>query len=461
MKRFITSLYLLSLLFTAGCGKDFLEKRSNKALLVPTTLADFRLIMDNTTQLFDMSPGLNVLAGDEFEISATTLAGLTNVDQNTYLWAEEIFNGTGVQNDWNTPYRQVFFANIVLEGLAKLNADADAKLDEWKALKGSALFQRAFAFYNLSQSFAPVYRSDNAKDQLGIPIRLVPDVNAQSTRSTLQHTYEQIILDLKESIAYLPLKTAFHTRPPKAAAYAMLARVYLSMSEFVNAEKYADSALMFNSALLDYNTLDPTGTARRFPSALPKGNPEIIFYSAMPLYSFVANAQVTVSPTLYNSYAPFDLRKPLFYKDLKNNGIITLRGSYCGVNDAAAFAGLATDELYLIKAECLARKNDPSAMQWLNNLLVKRFKTNNFVPLQAADAEAALRLILAERKKELVARGLRWTDLRRLNLDPRFSVTLSRTVNGQDYVLLPNSKRYVFQIPPEEILGSDILQNER
>ncbi|MFP9100715.1 RagB/SusD family nutrient uptake outer membrane protein [Flavobacterium sp. RHBU_24] len=91
--------------------------------------------------------------------------------------------------------------------------------------------------------------------------------------------------------------------------------------------------------------------------------------------------------------------------------------SYWGSYDGSPlpFSGIATDEIYLIKSECLARAGKfTEAMQVLNTLLEKRWIAGTFFPLSATGT-AALDIILSERRKELVLRGLRWSDLRRLN----------------------------------------------
>jgi len=70
--------------------------------------------------------------------------------------------------------------------------------------------------------------------------------------------------------------------------------------------------------------------------------------------------------------------------------------------------------------------------------------------------------ILAERRKELVMRGTRWSDLRRLNKEARFQKTIQRTsADGQVYVLQPNSNLYTWQIPQRDIILSSIEQNPR
>ena len=100
-------------------------------------------------------------------------------------------------------------------------------------------------------------------------------------------------------------------------------------------------------------------------------------------------------------------------------------------------------------------------MSDLNMLLEKRYVAGTFVPLSATDAEDALIKVLAERRKELVFRGLRWPDLRRLNKDPRFAKTITRSLDGEIFELPPNSPRYVLPIPQKVIELSGIKQNDR
>src|SRR5690606_30895101 len=117
-----------------------------------------------------------------------------------------------------------------------------------------------------------------------------------------------------------------------------------------------------------------------------------------------------------------DLRKTLYFQK-NGDDSYSFKGSYDG--SAAFFIGLATDELYLIRAECSARSgNVADAMKDLNHLLEMRIKKDVFVPLLASNSESALDIILLERKKELLFRGTRWSDLRRLNNDPERMITI-------------------------------------
>jgi hypothetical protein len=438
-----------------ACKKDFLNTRPDKALLVPVTLSDMQALLDNTFVL-NITPGLTFIAdGDTFATDAGYNGYNLDMERNSYIWAKDIYAGQPA-GDWNVPYQQVFYANVVLEGLDKLAADTGM---EKNVLKGTALFHRALAFYGLVQQFAAPYQAGATGADAGIPVRLSSDVSLKVPRGTLKETYDRIFADLAEARNLLPVSTAYKSRPTVLALQALLARIFLSVGEYARAGRYADTVLAAHPALIDYNTLSSTAT-RPFPRALPNGNDEVIFYTAEVAYSFTNTAaQTLVDSGLYASYAANDLRKVIFYREL-TPGKLKFKGNYAGT--LAMFSGTATDELLLIRAECRARAGDAAgAMADLNTLLVTRWAKGTFVPYTATDADGALAQVLIERRKELVGRTLRWSDLRRLNTDPRFRVTLSHVVGGHPYSLDPGNQRYTYPIPEEEVRLGGLSQNAR
>jgi starch-binding outer membrane protein, SusD/RagB family len=165
-----------------------------------------------------------------------------------------------------------------------------------------------------------------------------------------------------------------------------------------------------------------------------------------------------VDSTLYSSYATNDLRRTMFFK--ATGSAFYFVGSYNG--NTSPFGGIATDEIFLIRAESKARSgNKDAAMADLNTLLQKRFRTGFFTPLTASDANDALVKVLKERRKELVLRGTRWADLRRLNKEPQFATTISRIVNAQTYTLPPNDLKYTFVLPLKVIQITGMPQTPR
>jgi hypothetical protein len=310
-------------------------------------------------------------------------------------------------------------------------------------------------YFQIAQVFAPVFNPSTAESDFGIPLRQHADINESIFRSSVKETYDKIILDLRSAITLLPDKPLYQTRPSKAAAYAMLSRVYQTMEDYHLAHLYADSSLMIQADLLDYNTLDTTSY-----SPFDWNNKEVIFNSSIVA---VDNSSITpyvniVDSNLYAQYDSNDLRKYLYYKAIP---ALTFNGYYN--SSGAVFSGLATDEVYLIRAECFAREQKPNeAMAVLNQLLESRWISAKYQPLAAMDAADALDKVLVERRKELIQRGLRWTDLRRLNHDPKYAKSLSRQALGKTYTLPPNDPRYVYPIPDNVIqFNKNLPQNKR
>jgi hypothetical protein len=229
------------------------------------------------------------------------------------------------------------------------------------------------------------------------------------------------------------------------------------MRDYNNAFRCADSALRMSNHLLDYNTVIATGNTPM--PAFPQ-NPEVLLYCISGTTDLDTNT-AKMDTVLYASYSENDLRKLLLFKT-SDSSAYSFKGSYDGGVTGYLFSAPATDEMYLIRAECFARMdNVSSAMNDLNALLIKRFKTGAFTGYTAGDPADALQLILTERRKELVMRMTRWTDLRRLNKDSRFATTITRIYHGQTYTLGPTSNWYVWPIPDDEILYSGIPQNPR
>lgn len=447
------SVCLVFIAFFTACEKDWLEAKPNQKLVVPTSIQDFQAILDNTSMLSTVSGGGEV-SSDNYYITKDVWDGLPSpIDKNSYVWDKDIFAGLSA-GDWDTPYRHIFYANNVLDEIDKIKP-APSDQSSWNNVKGSALFYRAFGHFTVASLFAKTYTASTAGTDLGIILKKTADFNEVARRANLQESYDFILGDVQLAARLLPPLPSIKTRPSKAAAYALLSRICLSMERYQQAKLYADSMLQIQPNLLDYNT-DVNLTAN-FP--FPQLNSEVIFRMTLASRAIILNTRAIIDPALYASYDNNDLRKEGFYR-LTNN-ILRYKGSYEG--SVVSFGGLATDEVYLNRAEAYARLGDiNNAMADLNTLMKKRWR--NTVPYQnitAIDQDDAIRKILVERRKQLVFRGIRWIDLKRLNKDPKFQVTLTRDLNGQIYTLAPNSNRYVFPIPDNELLVSNVEQNPR
>ncbi|WP_276348943.1 RagB/SusD family nutrient uptake outer membrane protein [Daejeonella sp. JGW-45] len=453
------TLFLLLSIVLGSCEKNFLDKKSDKALLIPRTLSEMQALLDNH-QVMNRTPAIGYLSSDDFNITdAGYNAFGTPVERNAYIWAKEIQEGTALL-DWNVPYQHIFYCNVALEGLADLT-EGEKKEPGWNTAKGTALFLRAYAYFNLLQLFSGPYDAAKAGQLPGVPISASSKIRQSLVRNSQLEGYELVLKDLLEAVDLLPGNQQVKTRPDRAAALALLARTALTMKNYDQAAKYAASSLGLKSTLNDYSQYS-TASLKPFPVVLPNNNDEVLFYAPLLNYSYLNSALTFVDPLLYQTYHADDLRKGLFFLNRGNNQF-TFKGSYAGpINPGAAFSGLTINEVYLISAEAKVRTGKVlEGLQDLNKLLEKRWKKNTFKPFSAGTSAEALKIVLEERRKELVGRELRWQDLRRLNDDPAFQVTLRRQSNNKAYQLLPGSLRYTFSIPADEIEIYGWEQNDR
>lgn len=449
--------YLLICAVLCSCKDDFLDAKPSSDIVVPNTLDDCQRLLENNQ--LNTTAALAVLSADEYEFNSYEdwLSTNTATERNAFIWTRDLFEGEVERKDWNAPYVSVFYANSVLSALESID---HTDRDRHDYMKGWALMVRSFAFFDLVRNFATAYDKLSAEDDPGIPLRLKPEVDEILERATVQQTYDQIITDLERAAALLPegIPVRNRNRPSKEAVFGLLSRVYLNMREYDKALLYADSCLSLYDKLIDYNTVDiAIGTP------FLRDNDEVIFQGTQHnAYAVTAmnpvNQSIRVNSDLLELYIEGDLRKQLYFESRDGKKYHFKRG----YNQALyPFSGIAVDEVMLIHAECLARVGrEGEAMQNMNRLLEKRFRSGAFVPVTIDKPNEVLEFILQERRKELVWRGHRWFDLIRLNKEGR-GISLHRQLGGKEYELHPDDSRWVFPIPDDEIGLSGIVQNIR
>ena len=122
---------------------------------------------------------------------------------------------------------------------------------------------------------------------------------------------------------------------------------------------------------------------------------------------------------------------------------------YDGVgNGYFNWGGLTTCEVYLIKAECLARGGDISgAMDVLNTVRQTRIRPDVYAPLTAADLEEAISLIRRTKDNELIFSIVPFADARRFNAEGTYARTLTKEYDGRTYTLTPGSHLWTMPFP--------------
>lgn len=451
-----TFLYLLVLIMIGilSC-KKFLNKKSDASLVTPSTLADAQALLDDADIMNILAtPAYMEASADDYFLLPATYHKFNQAFLNYYTWQPQEYN---FGNDWSSAYLAVYNANLCLDRLSVLSPLSQQR-DQYKRVKGGGLFFRAYYFTDLLWNYAKAYDANTATKDFGIVLRLNADFNSPSIRSNVADSYQQAIMDAKMAASLLPDYSVHPLRPSKAAAFGLLARINLSMRHYDQAYLYADSCLALNHELLDYN--EPADLNGSVMNDVPfnQFNKETIFYTELTnnIGIFVPS-RAKIDTILYDSYDDDDLRKQAFFKS--NSGYFQYKGSYTG-SPYSFFSGIAVDEILLIHAECLARAGKINqAMQDLNTLLKKRWdKSVSYTIRTALNSQDALSQILKERRKELLMRGLRWIDIKRLNKEGA-EITPKRIVDGKEFVLAPNDPFYALPLPTDIIRLTGVPQN--
>lgn len=455
---------LVIIVFLQACNSSFLDVKPSKQTIVPVTLEDYGLLLDNEN-VFGMSGAitLNFIGSDEYYLQDAIYNSLPTQTANlfqkqAYTWEKDIYTGDELRTDWSEAYAAILRCNVVLDGIENMDISAE-QLKRYQEIKGSALFMRAYNYYGIAQVYCDAYHKETASQKLGLPLRKSADPTLNIQRSTLEETYTFMISTLQEALSLLPPKRVKMTmvEPTQQAVHALLTRIYMQQGEYELAAKHAKASLNIDNTLLDYADHE-SGAAVPFP-LYGEGNTEILFYNNVGSMLTYAQPRMNVSEEFLDLYLEGDLRKALFFT--LYSGAIVFKGTYSGRANLW-FSGLARDEVYLNLAESLVRNGDLNeSMNYLNSLRSKRIDKDVYQPFETTDQDELLRFILDERKRQLYFRGTHWEDVRRLNKDERFHRPLVRKIGGDTYTLEPNSPRFAWPIPPAAIQNGGYEQNTR
>ena len=345
----------------------------------------------------------------------TLLTGLYSDELDDYSGSTDVVtfqenslnpNNSHVLNLWREPYKYIYQTNALIEGLE--NADGiDAVTKE--QFIGEALFIRAFCHFYLANFFGD------------IPYILSTDYikNASAFRQSKDEIYNQIIEDLKEAAALLPdfYVSDGRLRPNTYAAQALLARVYLYMQDWENAELLATSVIGASEHFeLETNLNQVFLTDSR--EAIWQLQPVITGLNTIEGFAFIlfgAPRNSALNSSVLNAFSDSDLRKENWVGTV-TSGSDTYFFPYkyqvfFGSDLTEYYMVLRLAEQYLVRAEARVHLND------LDGALVDVNKIRNRAGLGVASGasnELVLDLIYKERRRELFAEwGHRWFDLKR------------------------------------------------
>ncbi|HVS95769.1 MAG TPA: RagB/SusD family nutrient uptake outer membrane protein [Puia sp.] len=415
-RRYIAGSLFVALL-CAGCRK-FTETPAEQQLMTPSRVfsddADAEAAMAGV--YIDMAYGTRGFMNGAISLDAGLSADELDCRPQSLLPPEDSFRrnilspGDGLPTAlFDNGYLLVNELNSVIEGVRASASLSPAVQDR---LEGEAEFGRAFVYFYLVNLYGAV------------PLALGTDLlqNERLGRASVDSVYAQVTADLEDAQRLLPVDyfdapgyEGDRTRPNRATATAMLARVRLyrgqwdladsAASVLINDPRYLlepslDSVFLSGSREAIWQlqpVLKNFATADAFYYLLPPGRPNFI-----------------LTPDLMGAFETGDQRESHWTKGVTGTTYF-IPTKYRQTNPSAGAKEyemvLRLAEQYVIRAEARARVgNLAGAVADVNSV-----RTRAGLPGTSATGTAAvLAAVLQERRVELMTEwGHRWLDLKR------------------------------------------------
>jgi hypothetical protein len=308
---------------------------------------------------------------------------------------------------WEYPYKTILLSNDLIEQLSATSVFTE---DEQREHIGEAKYFRAYGYFVLVNLFGdvPWVKSTNVLETALYPREAKEKIIADP---------EGIIDDLKYAETALTGSDNTKTRVTKAAASALLARVYLYHREWANAETKADGVIKTSGYEFDPN-LDNvflrTSKEAIFSASSTASMPSYVNRTYLGYY-FLNASYFKLTDDLVNSFEEGDLRKE---KWLKNEGAYYHCWKYKRNSATAAGADedlvlLRLSEQYLIRAEARAQQGKLTGENGaVADINVIRARAGLGSLPETLSKEETLLAIENERRHELfLEEGHRWWDL--------------------------------------------------
>lgn len=327
---------------------------------------------------------------------------------NVYTTNEMIETDNSAGAMWTDFYKTIYNANNSIKGISESKTLTPAKTKLWIA---EAKFLRAYSYFYLTNLWGDV------------PLILTTNIDETSIapRNTQTEIYNQIILDLKDAETDLPIDylgySSLRVRATKAAAQALLSRVYLYLGNWTEASNYA--TLVINDTSNYKIITGLTSTNNPFIADNKEAILQIPYFNVT--YTYEGGALFTSAGTymLRNGNTLFetgDARKTNWTGTTvaADGQTYTIPRKYKNAYTTTPVERstiLRLGELYLIRAEARVKLNNITGAQEDINVIRNRALLGNTT---LTDSDQLLALIALERQRELFAEnGHRWFDLKR------------------------------------------------
>ena len=440
---------LLALGLTLASCENYLDDIP-KGSKTPTALADFEAFLrdEYTNQRVDVLPALHVL-NDQF-VNAATLSSNRLYNAN-YMWDESANRIELKPSDEGTyygSYQGISTFNLIIENAL---TTTKATEQEQRVVWAQAKLLRAMNYFNLVNFYADTYVASTAGTKLSVPLITSANINAPSKQVTIQELYDFILNDIKEALPYLPKVSQTALHPNLGAGYAFNARVNLQMNNYTEALKNADLALAENNKLYDwigyYNAnkavIDVPNSYTTTPS--PMGFNYVENYTFRHGSTSNLGAEFDIPVERAQRFETGDARFISRWKIRTVGAETSYRRTLTG---AFNFGGITTVEVYLIKAECLARAGQiADALTVLNTVRKTRILPASYQDISTTDKTTALNAIYRTKNNELIMTLIPYADARRLNAEGVYKVSFTKVAGGKTYTLSSDSHLWTSPFP--------------
>lgn len=394
-------------------------------------------------------------------LSADELKNFGNDPIQSQAYTNALFS-TNPAYFWSHLYNYIYQANTAIEGLEHSSAvSVKRKLQ----LIGEAKFIRAFCYFYLINIYGDV------------PLATSTDyrINTNASRTEKKIIYQQIINDLVDAHSNLDENyldaageiTLDRVRPNRGAASALLARVYLYVDDWSNAEAKA-SELITNQttydtvSLPDVFKINSNEAIWQLQLVSSVSNTmdgfTFIYWIGYPPPAFGINP-FSISSHLINSFEPGDKRKANWIGSLINGSdIYYYPFKYKVATGGTSYTEFPTilrlGEQYLIRAEARAQLN--KLQDAVNDLNTIRLRAGLSGLPTSLTKDQVLSAVEHERQVELFTEyGHRWFDIIRTN---RIDEIMEKITTQKGGIWTSTAK--LFPIPLAEIqANSNLSQN--
>lgn len=482
---------MLAVVFTLGSCNNFLDEAPDNRV----ELDD----LDKAAQLLTNAYSVaSVAFTDWMSDDSDLIQGTVKRPEHEVFFWEDIEQGPDYQDTpefyWYETYAAIAHANEVLNVLEELPAETEEDVLRKNAIEAEARLSRAYHHFMLVNVFGRQFDLQGSGGDPGVPYITEPETSflVGYKRNSVKNVYDNIEEDL--SIGLELINDNFFLNSGKYhfnrnAALAFASRFYLYRGDFVRCEAFSSQLLGNNpeNFVRDFNSDEYqlakssiTGYPSLYSSADDPANLLLVRkISLIHIPSLGYGPTTTFYRSLFADLNPFfqttdERENPAFVKGI--NGVFPVRydnlfertslNSNVGLpyHIEVAFRG---EEVLLNRVEAnIIRNNLDEAVADLQILVERRYSggpVNLSIPFLRSwfgadddptftDQLILFNFLLFERRKEFISQGMRWFDLKRLEI---------QLIRESGMSLDIDDPRRVIQIPKSAIEVGGLEPNPR